>query len=101
MPTPFKGTINGTVMSQVYTLPFMITYCNIVNKNAGTTTLNLSVYNGSTDVLLLPQNLQLSEGDMVTGDFEQVMEAGNQIKVSTNASVDYYFTIKNIQPDIP
>lgn len=97
MPVPFKGTISGEVLSQAYTLPFKISFFNVANLNAGSTTVNITVTDGVTDIYISPQNLVLAEGDMLEGDSEQVMPAGNKIKISTNANVSYYFTIDNIQ----
>lgn len=97
MPVPFKGVINGTVLSEAYTLPFKISIFNVANLNAGNTTVNVSVTNGVTDIYIAPQNLVLSEGDMLQGDSAQVMPGGNQIKVSSTAEVSYYFTIENIE----
>lgn len=99
MPVPFKGNINGTVLSQVYTLPFRISFFQVANLNAGATTLNLTVTDGVTDVYIAPQNLVLAEGDMLQDNTVQVMPSGNQIKISSSANVSYYFTIDNITPD--
>jgi hypothetical protein len=98
MPLPFKGNITGTVTSPVYNLPFKITFFTVANKNAGSTTIDLTVTDGVENLSISPQSLLLSEGDMLEGCSQQIMEAGSQIKIVSNASVDYFFTIENMQP---
>ena len=97
MPVAFKGNINGTATSPVYSLPFKITFFTVANKNAGATTVNITVTNGVENLSISPQNLSLSEGDMLEGSSQQILETGSQIKVVSNASVDYFFTIENIE----
>jgi hypothetical protein len=96
MPIPFKGVINGEVLSPVYNLPFKITSIKIANLNAGSTVLNFSVTDGVNDIYLAPQNYTQDEGDMWQDSITELMPAGNQIKISTNALVSYYITIENI-----
>lgn len=99
MPSVFKGTINGEVLSQEYVLPFRIVSTKIANLNAGSTTLNLSITDGITDIYLAPNNLVLSQGDMLQDYASEVMSAGNKIKISTSANVSYFLTIENVEPD--
>jgi len=99
MPIPFKGIISGEVLSPVYNLPFRIKSLKIANLNAGATTLNLTVTDGVSDIYLAPQNLVLSEGDMLQDSTSEVMPIGNQIKISSSASVSYYITIENVEAE--
>ena len=98
MGLPFKGSVNGTATSEAYNLPFKITFFTVANKNAGVTTLNVTVTDGITDLSIVPQNLLLNQGDMLEGSSEQIIEIGSQIKVASDALVDYFFTIENIEP---
>lgn len=95
----FKGVINGTVTSVVYNLPFKILYMKVANLNAGNTVVNITIEDGYNSVYIAPKDLTLSSGDFIQDSTGQVMDAGNQIKISTSGSVSYYFTIENIQPD--
>lgn len=100
MPVPFKGkNLNGTALSGGgYTLPLRVSFFTITNKNAGTTIINVAITDGSTDILIVPQNLELSEGDMLQeADGNQILEGGKQIKITSNANVDYFFTLENIE----
>jgi len=96
MPLIFKDNTSINVDLPVSILPFKITFFSIANKNAGTTTVNLYVSDGVKNISIVPQDLQLNEGDMLQGNTEQVMEVGNQIKITTDGSIDYFITIDNI-----
>lgn len=97
MPNIFRGNTNTTVDSPTYTLPFQITFFTIANKNSGSTTVNVYVRKDSQNISIVPNNLQLSEGDMLEGNSQLVMEAGSNLRITADASVDYYFTIDNIK----
>jgi hypothetical protein len=101
MPIPFKGTnFTGTVLSQAdTTLPFKVAFFTIANKNSGATIINVSVTDGVSDIHIVPQDLNLDEGDMLEGTFNnQIMDAGNQIKLVSDNPVDYFFNLENITP---
>ncbi len=99
MPVPFKGSnLSGEALSDIYTLPFKISFFTVANKNAGTTIVNVSVTDGVDDIHIVPNDLELSEGDMLQGTDKQVMEGGKQIKITSDAAVDFYFTLENITP---
>lgn len=99
MPVAFKGKdLNGTALSDIYDLPFNISFFTVANKAGGTVTLNVYVTDGSNDISIVPKDLQLSVGDLLEGNYEQLMDGGNQIKIVSNGTVDYFFTIENIKP---
>jgi len=92
--------MTGTVLSEAgTTLPFKVAFFTITNKNTGSTIINVSVTDGVDDILIVPQDLNLDEGDMLEGTLnEQIMDAGNQIKIVSDNPIDYYFTLNNITP---
>lgn len=98
MPNVFKGNTSIEATSDVTELPFTISFFTVANKNAGDTTINVVVQKDLEQISIVPQDLILNKGDMLQATDEQVMLAGSQIKVTTTASVDYYFTINNITP---
>ncbi len=100
MPLPFKGkNMTGTILSQAdTTLPFKVAFFTIANKNSGSTVINVSVTDGVDDILIVPQDLALDEGDMLEGTLnEQIMSPGNQIKITSDNPIDFYFTLSNIK----
>lgn len=99
MPNIFKGNTSVNVGSPIYTLPFQVTFFTIANKASGSTTINVYVSKDTENISIVPKDLQLSVGDMLEGSSELVMEAGSQLKIETDDSVDYYFTISNLKPD--
>jgi len=100
MATTFQGNTSVEVTSPAYNLPFKITFFTISNLFAGTTTLTVSVTDGVTDILLSAKDMQLSDGDFMEGSVsEMIIPANNQIKIATNQSISYYFTICNIKPE--
>ncbi len=99
MPNIWKGNTSVDIDGDLSQLPFTISFFTIANKNAGTTTINVFVSDGVDDVSIVPQNLQLSEGDMLEGDSLSIMPANSQIKITTDGSIDYFFTINNVKPD--
>jgi len=100
MATTFQGNTSVEVTSPIYNLPFKITFFTISNLYAGTTTLTVSVTDGATDILLSAKDMQLSDGDfMQGGENEIIIPEGNQIKIETDQSISYYFTIVNIKPE--
>lgn len=102
MPVAFKGKdLNGTAQSDIYTLPFNITFFTVANKAGGPITLNIYVTDGVNDISIVPKDLILYVGDLLEGNYEQLMEEGNRIKIVSNGTVDYYFTIENVKPDLP
>ena len=98
MPFVFRGNINGEVSSTVYNLPFKIKFFTVANKNGGQVNINIWIKNNSEQLSIVPENLSLNDGDMLQGDYAQIFEAGNQIVLSSNGSVDFYFTVENVLP---
>lgn len=94
----FSGNTSNNASSPMYNLPFVITFFKVANKNAGSTTINIYVQTGSQQISIVPQNLVLSQGDMLQGTLdEDLIEANSQIIITTSASIDYKFTLKNTQ----
>jgi 2-keto-3-deoxy-L-rhamnonate aldolase RhmA len=92
--------MTGTALSEANTtLPFKVAFFTITNKNAGATIVNVAITDGVDDILIVPQDLVLQEGDMLQeGDSNQIMDAGNQIKITSDADIDFFFTLENITP---
>ncbi len=99
MPISFKGNIDGIVLSNPINLPSIITSYKLVNKEGGTTTLNVYLVSGESEISIVPFNLELNEGDYAEDtNTNVIVQEGEQIKIDTNGSTDYIFTIENITP---
>lgn len=70
----------------------------LTNKSGGNITINIELI-GEGNINIVPYNLLLNDGDMVDSDHDIVMPANQQIRVTTTGSLDFYFTLANMQPD--
>lgn len=98
MATPWYGNTTSEAVSLAGNLPFKIVFFTIANKNSGSSTINVTIEKDSASVAIVPQNLVLSQGDMLQGSYDQIIEAGSQIQILVSGNVDYYFTLENTQP---
>ena len=94
----FRGNINGTVVSEAMSLPMVINSFSLVNRAASGVVVNVYLISGASQVAIMPFNQALTVSQMYEGTREVVMLAAEQIKVQTNGSVDYDFTIENLNP---
>lgn len=94
---PFRGTINGTVLSQSQNLPMVIENFSLVNKDSGAVTVNVYLLMGAAQVCIMPLNKSISAGANYESERPVVLLATEQIKISTSGSVDYDFNLSNTQ----
>lgn len=102
MAFPFRGNTNGIATSPVQNLPNMIDSFRIVNKSGAT--IGVSVYLFQTDapvnqVSIAPSPITLGASEMYEEIKGIVLLPTEQIKVQAGGSVDYDFTIKNLNVD--
>lgn len=98
MPVPFRGNINGEVLSQSQNLPMLVEGFTLVNKTGGTIGVNVYLMVGGTEVAVMPLNKQLAAGEMYEATNQVIILATEQIKVQTSGSTDYNFYINNMEP---
>lgn len=92
----FTGNTTGTVTSDPKKLPMVLESFSIVNKAAGSVTVNVyKITTGGGLYCIAPHNLSLSQSEMYEGTRAIVILATEQVKVHTNGSVDYDFTFNN------
>lgn len=94
----FRGNVYGTVESIRQSLPMTIESFTLVNKGGSSVTVNVYMV-GDNTVCVAPFNQSLAVGSMYENERQIVMLATEQIRVQTSGSIDYDFTINNI--DIP
>lgn len=97
----FTGNTSATVDSQSIQLPTLVNNFLLVNKTAGT--IGINVYkvkiSGSGVVCIAPLNKQLAAGEVYHSDREVVLLPTEQVRLSVSGSVDYDFTLSNLQID--
>jgi len=96
MAWPFAGNINGTVVSQSQTLPMIVEGFTITPRVSGVVNVyKLTV--GGNQVCIMPLNTAISVGEMWEGTNQTVLLATETIKVHSSSSMDYDFTINNLE----
>lgn len=95
----FSGNINGTVTSVAQNLPNQIDSFSIVNKAAGATVFNVYKITTGGGICISPLNKSLAASEIYEVTRGVVLLATEKIKIQTSGSVDYDFTISNLQPE--
>lgn len=98
MPKVFKGNNATLAISSAGDLPFLIEGWSIVNKVAGANVVNVYLISGIYNICIAPLNNSLSSGAIYESVRPVLMEALEQIKVQASGSVDYLFTLSNVNP---
>ena len=93
----WNGNTSGIATSPVQFLPNMIESFSIVPTSGST--VNVYKITQSTSVCISPNNNSLSVGDIYDGIRGIVLLSTEQIKVQVSGSVDYDFTLSNLQPE--
>lgn len=99
MPIPFKGNTSSTVTSPGVSVPMSIDYFSVINKTAGTIGVNVYRVEDSTEICIIPFGQTLDAGEMWEGTAQIALLKTETIKVQATGSVDYNFTLNNIQPE--
>lgn len=97
MSYPFRGNINGTVLSQSQNLPMMIENFSLVNKDAGAAIVNVYLLRGVNQICIMPLNKSISAGSNYESIRPTILLATEQIKVQSSAAIDYDFLISNTE----
>ena len=92
----FSGTIAGGVASTAYNNPVKIKSFNVSNKTGGAITVNVSVLEGSTNVLISPYNHPLAANAIYESEREILIPVGSVVYVLTSGSADYFFTFEEV-----
>ena len=92
---PFRGNTSGTADSSALTLPTTIDNFAIVNKTGGAVTVNVYLI-GDTTINLTPLGKSISAGEMYESTRKTIVLASDVIRVQAGGSVDYDFTISNL-----
>jgi hypothetical protein len=96
MASIFSGSIEYPVTSQVRTgtpLPQKIVSFSLVNKTAGANTVEVTL-----DGVSIYSN-ELALGEMYESNITRILEANKEIAVNATGSVDFYFTMFNLNPN--
>lgn len=96
MAWSFTGNINGTVLSQSQNLPMIVEGFTLVPKTSGVVNV-YKVTLASQQINIMPLNLTINTGEMYEGTNPVVLLATEQIKIQSSVSVDYDFTINNLE----
>lgn len=92
----FRGNTSIVVGNTPLNLPMVIENFLIVNKTAGAVTVNVYLI-GTTTINLTPLNKSISAGESYESTRQTVMFATDVIRVQPSGSVDYDFTLSNLQ----
>jgi len=93
----FSGSTSASAVSTAYTIPARIKSFSIVNKSGSSATVNVSILYGSTNVNIIPYNSSIAAGAAYLSALsvsEILLIPGEQIYITTNQSIDYYFSIE-------
>ncbi len=96
MAWPFSGNITGTVLSQPQDLPMVIEGFTLVPRVSGVTNV-YKIVAGGTEVCIMPLNKTVNIGEMYQGTNQVILLATEQIKIVSAVSVDFDFTINNLE----
>lgn len=94
----FRGNISGVVDSEPQSLAMAIDNFLLVNKTGGAVGVNVYMVQGIYQICIAPLNKQLASGETYESVRQVVMLATEKIRVSSSGSVDYDFTISNMNP---
>lgn len=99
MAFPFKGRTSAIVTSSINNLPKYTDSFTIANNGASTVFVNVYLINASlaTEVRIAPGPIELASGEMYEGTNNVVILASEQIKIHPTGSVDYNFTINDLE----
>lgn len=96
MAFSFVGNTSVSVTSAGGNLPTVIDSFSVVNKEAATIYVNVYKVRGVNVYNISPASLALDAGEMYEGTRAIVLLATEQIRVHPSGSVDYDFTISNM-----
>lgn len=89
-----SGNTTGSIASVPFAIPCKIISGYLVNKSIGSAIVNVYMATGSGDRSMIPLNLTLLSGQMYIISEPIIMKAGYYLIITTNASLDYYFSIE-------
>jgi hypothetical protein len=99
--TPFRGNINGEVLSPSdlnSQLPLVLNNFTLVNMTGGAVVANVYLIKDSRTVCITPVAYSISVNERYTDEIPRVLEIGEQIKLATSGNVSYDFELNNIEP---
>lgn len=97
MPLSFSGNTSSSATSEEQPLPMKVDYFTLVPKVSGV----VNVYKITIDdaqICMIPLNTAVTSGQMWEGTTQIILLATEKIKVQTSVSLDYSFTINNLEP---
>lgn len=90
-----SGNTSGSIASVSFDIPCKIISGYLVNKSLTShAVVNLYMATDNGDRSIIPYNLRLLSGAMYIIDEPIVMKAGYYLLITTNVSLDYYFSIE-------
>ncbi len=92
----FNGNITGTVLSEQQKLPMLVEGFTLVPRTTGVTNVYKMTVGGQ-QVCIMPFNKTVNVGEIYQGTNQVVLLPTEQIKIVSAISVDYDFTISNIE----
>jgi hypothetical protein len=92
---PFKGNTSGSITTTLLNIPCVVKSITLVNKSGSTATVNVYISSNEdgSAVSIVPYNMQLATGNSYERDTDIQVLAGYSILITTNQSLDYYFSI--------
>lgn len=97
----FRGTVSGTATSPAgSTQPFKVISFWLSNLAGGTNTVRVSAYNSAADYYVVYDLVLAAAGtadSIYQGEIPFFLLNGDQIKVSSTASLGFYFSYENVE----
>jgi hypothetical protein len=96
----FKGNTSSLAISPQKAVPMLIRDFCLVNKSGATATVNVYLMlEDSSQISILDSPKSLNAGEMYSQSQRQiVMLATDRIKIHSSASMDYVFSLDNVNP---
>jgi len=97
MPLPFSGNTTSSATSEAdVPLPMLATYFSLVPKG-GSAVVNVYKITSGGNFCVAPNSLSISAGEMYEGTGSILLQPSEQLMVQVSGSVDYDFTINNLE----
>lgn len=89
-----KGNVNGSIATVPFNIPCEIISGYFTNRSSGSVILNVYVATDAGDRAIIPINTTLISGTRYLLDTTTVMKGNYYLIITTNASLDYYISIR-------
>lgn len=90
----FSGITSSSATEVAVNIPSGLLSFTITNSSGGNVSLNLYIGVASEYVRILPKDMLLNNGDLITNDTPIKVLANKNIFLTSTGNVEYYFSIE-------